>query len=288
MRSEDVYIWILQQLLENGQVTVSELETEFGEGTDEVLFGQDYLQRQAQKDVVDLDGVTYQLLDRAELTAQYGEMTEERPPQPLDFDMAAVISIPSSLRSDWEDDDISADFPLFSLKQALQRTITEADNNLYLAVPFFELDGFNILEDEFLEAADKGVHTHVLTREVFNPRNEDSIFHSKKLKALRELVERYQSRAPRGDLIEVRDFYHQIGPGNAALDMSIHSKIALADDSLVYIGSGEVRDSSMNLNGEAGYLVTRQNDVVFWDQFYQFFWNKADPVSRDFLNEQTE
>jgi len=288
MRSEDVYVWILDQLLEDGQVTMAALEAEFGEGTDGVLFGQDYLRRQASNDVLDRDAGTFHLLDRAELAAQYREMTEETPPQPLDFDMAAVISIPSSLRSDWDEDDISADFPVFSLKQALQRTITEADNDLYLAVPFFELDGFNILEDEFLEAADNGVHLHVLTREVFTPRNEDSIFHSKKLKALRELVERYQSRAPDDDLIEVRDFYYQIGPGNAALDMSIHSKMAVADHSLAYIGSGEVRDSSMNLNGEAGYLVPREDDVAFWDQFFHFFWDKADPVFRDYLNEQTE
>lgn len=288
MRSENVYIWILEQLLEDGQVTVTELEAEFGEGTDEVPFGQDYLRRQVRNDVLDRDAGTFHLLDRAELAAQYREMTEETPPRPLDFDMAAVISIPSSLRLDWDVDDISADFPVLSLKQALQRTITEADNNLYLAVPFFELDGFNILEDEFLEAADNGVHLHVLTREVFKPRNEDSIFHSKKLKALRELVERYQSRASRDDLIEVRDFYHQIGPGNAALDMSIHSKMAVADHSLAYIGSGEVRDSSMNLNGEAGYLVTREDDVVFWDQFFHFFWDKADPVSRDYLDEQIQ
>ena len=288
MRSEDVYIWILDHLLEDGQVTVAELEAEFGEGTDEVLFGQDYLRRQARKDVLDRDAGTFHLLDRAELAAQYREMTEETPPQPLDFDMAAVISIPSSLRSDWDEDDISTNLSVFSLKQALQRTITEADNDLYLAVPFFELDGFNILEDEFLEAAANGVHLHVLTREVFNPRNEDSIFHSKKLKALRELVERYQSRAPHDDLIEVRDFYHQIGPGNAALDMSIHSKIAVADHSLVYIGSGEVRDSSMNLNGEAGYLINREDDAAFWDQFFHFFWTKADPVSRDYLDEQIQ
>jgi phosphatidylserine/phosphatidylglycerophosphate/cardiolipin synthase-like enzyme len=267
---------------------VAELEAEFGEETDEVLFGQDYLQRQARNNVLDRDAATYHLLDRGELARQYREMTEETPPQPLDFDMAAVISIPSSLRSDWDDDDTSADFPVFSLKQALQRTITEAENDLYLAVPFFELDGFNILEDEFLEAADNGVHLYVLTREVFNPRNEDSIFHSKKLEALRELTERYQSVAPREDLIEIRDFYHQIGPGNAALDMSIHSKMAVADHSLAYIGSGEVRDSSMNLNGEAGYLVPREDDVAFWDQFFHFFWDKADPVFRDYLNEQTE
>jgi len=288
MRSEDVYIWLLDQLLEDGEVTIAELEAEFGEGTDEVLFGQDYLQRQARMDVLDRDGGTYHLLDRGELAAQYREMTEETPPRPLDFDMAAVISIPSSLRSEWDEDDISADFPVFTLKQALQRTITEADNDLYLAVPLFELDGFNILEDEFLEAADNGVHTHVLTREIFSPRNEDSIFHSKKLKALRELIERYQSRAPRDDLIEVRDFHHQIGPGNTALDMSIHAKLAIADHSLAYVGSGEVRDNSMNLNGEAGYLVTGDDNAAFWDQFFQFFWTKADPVSREYLNEQTQ
>jgi len=288
MRSEDVYIWTLEQLLEDGEVTVADLEAEFSEGTDEVLFGQDYLRRQAHNDVLDRDAGTYYLLDRSELATQYREMTEETPPQPLDFDMAAVISIPSSLRSDWDKDDISADFPVFSLKQALQRTITEADNDLYLAVPFFELDGFNILEDEFLEAAENGVHTRVLTREVFNPRNEDSIFHSKKLKALRELVERYQSVAPHDDLIEIRDFYHQIGPGNAALDMSVHSKLAVADHSLAYVGSGEIRDSSMNLNAEAGYLVTDEENIVFWDQFFHFFWDKGDPVSRSYLDDQIQ
>jgi hypothetical protein len=47
--------------------------------------------------------------------------------------------------------------------------------------------------------------------------------------------------------------------------------MAVADNSLAYIGSGEVRDSSMNLNGEAGYLVTRGDDVASRDQFFHFF-----------------
>lgn len=288
MRSEDVYIWILERLLEDGELRVSALEAEFGTQTDEVLFGRDYLRRQAQTDVLDHSCGTYHLLDSAELAAQYREMTDEAPPQPLDFDMAAVISIPSSLRSDWDGGDISTDFPVFSLKQALQQTLLEADDDLYCSVPFFELDGFNILEDEFLDAASNGVHTRVLTREVFNPRNEGSISHSKKLKALRELVERYQSVAPRDNMIEIRDFYHQIGPGNAALDMSIHSKLVVADHSLAYIGSGEVRDSSMNLNGEAGYLVTREDAVAFWERFFTFFWDNGDPVSREYLDEQIQ
>lgn len=44
----------------------------------------------------------------------------------------------------------------------------------------------------------------------------------------------------------------------------------------------------MNLNGEAGYLVTREDNVAFWDQFFYFFWDKADPVARDYLDEQIQ
>jgi hypothetical protein len=30
----------------------------------------------------------------------------------------------------------------------------------------------------------------------------------------------------------------------------------------------------MNLSGEAGYLITREDDIAFWHQFFHFFWIK--------------
>lgn len=290
MRTDRIYLWILEQLLERGEISVEELEDEFGADSDETLFGTDYLRRYAQQGILARDAGVFVLKDRGQIAEQYRDLAGESPPRPLDFETALVVSIPSSLRSEWDVDMGSKNdnVPIFSLKEALQQTITAAEDELYLSVPFFELDGFNALESEFLEVAERGVRTRVLTREIFTPRNEDSIFHSKKLKALRELFERYQSVASEDNLIQIRDFYHQIGPGNSALDMSIHSKMAIADNSVAYIGSGEIRDSSMNLNGEAGYLIGRESDAMFWKQFFEFFWQRGENVSREYLESQIE
>jgi sugar-specific transcriptional regulator TrmB len=270
------FAWIITELSQTGTVAVEDLHHEFNDEYD-LTYGEEYLKTLEREGVIErlpAAEAKYQVANVEALAAERDKFDEVSEYDTEDFDRAFVISVPSPLLAQFSEDDFDSPLPVLRLDQALQRILTDTDEVLRLGVPYLEADGLDRFADELYALAEQGVSLRVLTRELLvdNPADRD-------LKAARDLLDRYEDRGHGDTTIEIRDFYHAM-PGGRRLDMSIHFKMAIADQASAYVGSGEFRRSSMYKNGEAGYLVRFGDEVSFWMQFFDFFWEQADEVTR--------
>lgn len=285
MRDNDLYIWLHKELGEQGEVTLTNLPPGFEENMDARRFAEEYLDRLVRQDILTNEDEAYNVANAdAERQAYYGligESTEEWE-IPADRTHQPVVSVPSQLQSEWKEfaEQQGID-PAIPLKIALKTVVETAQEKLRITAPYFELDGLNLIDEEFRTVARRGVDVHILTRECLGDPGEYN--NNRKRKALVEVIDRYKQHAPATGSIIVKDYHHAIGNSNFKLDRSIHAKMAVADKAIAYVGSGEIRDSSMHLNGEAGYLSQEPAEIVQWSRFFDFFWKKATEAPRSEL-----
>lgn len=286
MLDNDFYIWIHQQLGDHGEIARDDITSAFPGDEDRVRFGEEYLDRLHRDGVLRNEGRKYVVADESAEREKYYELLEPTvgSPEPTEnTDYQPVISVPSQLQGDWQEFAEKQDIdPGISLKDALKQVFDSTEDILRLVVPYFEIDGMNLLDEEFHRLAENGVSVEILTREALV---DDGTFGSNRSrKHLREAIDRYESAATAEATIDVYDYYFAIGASKPKLDRSIHAKMAIADKRVAYIGSGEVRDSSMHLNGEAGYVTRQEGDLESWVGFFEFFKHRAEPVSRSQLD----
>ncbi|MFA9417994.1 phospholipase D-like domain-containing protein [Natrinema sp. HArc-T2] len=268
--------WIIAELSQSGTVSIEDLHNEFDDEYD-LTYGEEYLKTLKREGIIErlptADG-RYQVTSEDAFAAEREKFDEASEYDTQDFDRALVISVPSPLLAQFSEDDFDYPIPMLQLDQALQRVLIDTEDVIRLGVPYLEGDGLDRFADELYALAEQGVSLRVLTRELLvdNPADRD-------LKAARDLLDKYEDRIDNGGTIEIRDFYHAM-PSGRRLDMSVHFKMAIADQTSAYVGSGEFRRSSMYKNGEAGYLVRSTDEARFWAQFFDFFWEQADQVTR--------
>lgn len=280
------YIWIHQQLGDDGEFVLDDIESAFPGDVDRVRFGEEYLDRLQREGILRDEGHKYVVTDESAEREKYYDLLEPavRSPEPSGkADYQPVISVPSQLQGDWQEfAEKQGIEPGISLKDALKQVFDSTNDTLRLVVPYFEIDGMNLLDDEFHRLAKNGVSVEILTREALV--DDGSYGSNRSRKHLHEAIDRYESAATADGTIDVYDYYFAIGVGNPKLDRSIHAKMAIADKRVAYIGSGEVRDSSMHLNGEAGYVTREESDLESWVGFFEFFKYRSEPVSKAQLN----
>lgn len=288
MFENDVYLWIHRCLAEEGEVSEEEVQEEFGTDSDEYQFASEYLDRLTRQDILSLENGSFIVSDVSqERRACYRLVgaSDETVDLPDDFVYEPVINVPTKVRNSWEeyakDSGIS---PGVTIQSALSAVIDEADETLSISAPFFELDGLNAINESFTDAAHRGVNIRILVRgtQVPQPRKYSQ---NRRRKALIEAIDRFEQASDSESTIEIHDYHHLIGGENPKLDRSIHAKLAVADSDLAYVGSGEIRDSSMNLNVEAGYLIADTVDVTQWRVFFDFLWELSDEVHREELSD---
>lgn len=285
MLDDDFYIWIHRQLGDRGEIELDDITSAFPEDEDRVRFGEEYLDRLDRDGVLREDGSKYVVADQSAEREKYYDLLEPTvgSPEPSGkSDYQPVISVPSQLQADWQNFADKQDIdPGVSLKQALKQVLDSTEDTLRLVVPYFEIDGMNLLDEEFHRLAENGVSVEILTREALV--DDGSFGSNRSRKHLREAIDRYESAATADATIDVYDYYFTIGASKSKLDRSIHAKMAIADKCVAYIGSGEIRDSSMHLNGEAGYLTREETDIESWLGFFDFFKYRAESVSKSQL-----
>lgn len=287
MLDNDIYLWLHRQLGEQREVTLTEFKTEFPNDSYSANFAEEYLDRLTRQGILNEQACDrYVVVDEQAERQEYYKLLEPSTKTPTLESQAVhqpVMGVPSQLQSEWEEfaerNGISAGI---TLKDALKEVFNQSGNTLRLIVPYFEVDGLNLLDEEFLKIAEDGVSVEILTREALT--DADDFGKNKRRKALLEAIDRYEKVAPSDGSIKIRDYYFAIGSEQPKLDRSVHAKVAIADDNLAYVGSGEVRDSSMHLNGEAGYLSREPTEVEGWRGFFDFFWNRSETVSRYHLD----
>ncbi|WP_224450560.1 phospholipase D-like domain-containing protein [Haloprofundus salilacus] len=292
MLDDELYLWLHEEIQATNEVSVDDIPDEYEDITAARNFASEYLDYLSQRGAVSpVSEQKYELQDaEVEREAYYqildshstsvNRVKDEMTYQP-------VVSIPTRVQTDWE---AFADRRNVGqgirLKDALTEVFTTADSTLRVVAPYFEIDGLNRLEDAFEQSVRSGVELKILTRELLRPSDEYK--HNRDRKAILELMDRFAAIDAPESTLSVYDYYHAIGGKNPKLDRSIHAKMAIADETLAYIGSGEIRDSSMMLNGEAGYLTRRRADIKTWTAFFDFFEDKAEKVTREILEEVVE
>ena len=136
---------------------------------------------------------------------------------------------------------------MLETREAFIYVIESAAKVLRISSPFFQA---NILDDGvlpelktlFLEAFQRGCEIRILSREIFSHRSSDF-----------EWLKLFSKKYGYSHLLKIYD-YHIETPERKVVS-STHSKMLIADASLAYVGSGELRKNSIAHNFEIGCLI---------------------------------
>lgn len=290
MQSDEVYVRVLTRLLEDGTVTEAELNEEIGDPAAEefvplffdVYTNEGYIEADAQGKTTQ-----YTLVDRGwanDLLTSL-QSVENTAPTDISGTSTLVANVPPQLLTEF--DKLCAEHPdvqVHRLRDAFARIIDSTTTIARWAVPYFEYSGIESLEDEFEALAARDVDVRVLTRGVLERKSSGS--YVEKLRGLKLLLDKYDAHASTGT-IELREFEQRIGAEDTEFHyMGVHQKMLIADDTEAYVGSGEIRRGSLQLNGEAGQITTDPAEVAFWSDYYDLFWDRSETISEEFLLSQ--
>jgi hypothetical protein len=125
----------------------------------------------------------------------------------------------------------------------LQTLLNRADSIARIAAPYFDPE--QRVFEAIVALPERGVETHVLTREVRPPHGNP-----KTQAAIDRL--RGNMSAPARDLFEVRDLYEK-GPDGQ--EEAIHAKAVIIDETRCYLGSANLIQTALTSNFELGVLM---------------------------------
>ncbi len=145
------------------------------------------------------------------------------------------------------------------LKEAILKVIRSAKRTLSISSPFLDLDGIPEIREELLNKAFMNVKIKILVREPLRRKGkEDSIISFLKLVEKSGVLKN----------IDIKLYHYEKTP---YVKSSTHAKFVIADGDYMYIGSGELRENSIEKNFEAGLLKKGReaNDLeaIFLDLF---------------------
>jgi len=140
---------------------------------------------------------------------------------------------------------------LLDLKKCFKKVIKSSKDQIRISSPFIEK---NILdENAFPEIKtlirntfNNDVNIKIITREIQRKRKNDVDWIIKIAKELNKL-----------QYLEIVDYHIK---RNNKIYASTHAKMLIADEYLAYVGSGELRKNSLNVNLEIGCLI--EGDMV--------------------------
>jgi phosphatidylserine/phosphatidylglycerophosphate/cardiolipin synthase-like enzyme len=197
---------------------------------------------------------------------------------------ALVVSAPLSMTGKLRALQASYDqLAIEEMKEAFSELLANAQREVFLSVPFLELDGLMVFVDEIKSLGNRRVAVRALTRELIAPRRVDYGYYQK-LRAFSKLVDVYVSGGGDPELVEVRDYTIKIGgAGDRRLIYEgIHQKMIVVDRAQAYIGSGEIRAPSFVVNGDVGVVQSGQA-AEFWADYFLLFWSEAQKVDHQFF-----
>jgi hypothetical protein len=124
--------------------------------------------------------------------------------------------------------------------RAFKMIIAAACSRLFIVSPYIDDTGVRYLAEPLRSVVERGGKIYLLTRETAAKQ----ISRSHGLEALARLA---------GDRLSVRD-YHTQAQGMSHFT-STHAKLVLADETLGYVGSAEVRGNALDKNFEMGAII---------------------------------
>lgn len=132
-------------------------------------------------------------------------------------------------------------------RESFTEIIKSAREVLRISSPFFER---NIIEDDAFpefptllsSALDRGCELRIVSRQISAKRSSD----------LNWLIQLFRKI---GKIDQVRLFDYHIEDSGHSIVSSIHAKMLIADYSVAYVGSAEIRRNSISKNFEVGALI---------------------------------
>jgi phosphatidylserine/phosphatidylglycerophosphate/cardiolipin synthase-like enzyme len=160
------------------------------------------------------------------------------------------------------------------LRASFVRVINSAAQELRISSPYLEGEGVNLIMGPLEAAAGRGVSLRVLVR--IKNRAKPNLALIGAVLTLNNVF---------GNRLQVRSYHRYLAGGqNPAFQAfgGIHSKIVAADASIAYVGSGEVRDHSLNRNFELGFVIADPAIAALINSVFDAVWDISDPVAVEY------
>ncbi|MCP3682886.1 MAG: hypothetical protein GY861_09370 [bacterium] len=144
---------------------------------------------------------------------------------------------------------------LVTIEDSFKHLINISKNKIKISSPFFELSGWNVLEKDFIKFMEFGGKIFILCRgKEINSSDNRCIAIKKLLQKVRDLG--FQNN------IEFREYHYANKQKNKKgyIKSSTHAKLFISDKEEAYVGSGEIRKNSFDINFEMGVLI--KGDLV--------------------------
>jgi hypothetical protein len=137
-----------------------------------------------------------------------------------------------------------------TIEDCFKHLIRNSRKIIKISSPFFDKSGWDRLEPEFLEFLKRGGKLIILCRGKELDRDEESIGSKKRRRDILKILNSLQKK----DLdsqIEFREYHYS----EKRIRSSTHAKLFISDNKEAYIGSGEIRKNSFDINFEMGVLL---------------------------------
>ncbi len=158
------------------------------------------------------------------------------------------------------------------LSDAFANIIASAQHQLRISSPYIEWHGLNLLISSFEDAAARGVLMKLLVR-IDDLENPDL----RSIEAILALYELF------GGKLEVRSYSKSTEQGGFSMSLGgVHSKILIADTTLLYAGSGEIRDHALSRNFELGFVSSDSSMAELVTQIFEAVWAISESIEAEY------
>jgi len=135
---------------------------------------------------------------------------------------------------------------LNTLLEEFKKLFMSAKQSIRICSPFIEWKGFEFFKDILVNRAADGMKIKLLSRQI-SPR--ENITRYKEIQKIFKIFNKFGLL----DFVEIRNYH--FSTEDLKLASSIHAKIIIIDKNQAYIGSGELRESSLRKNLELGVIL---------------------------------
>lgn len=233
--------------------------------------------------LADLDEIAAQI--KAERTP-----ASESPPAPAPIPSVDAIAVAPAALQGWK---LAAtlppgmalpDSPLVSgMREAFVQVIGQAQQVLRISSPYIESPGLNLVSDPLRATMARGVNLRLMVRIEKLKEPKPTL-----AGAIGDLYRNY------GSSVEVRSYSQFVGPqdgpapgegrhGGTNVEPwvhwgGVHAKLLIADGNAAYVGSGEIRDHSLNRNFEVGFVIADSEPIALLCTLFDMVWDRAKPI----------
>lgn len=158
------------------------------------------------------------------------------------------------------------------LRDSFGEIIGLAQETLRISSPYIEQPGLNLILTQFEKAANHGVTLKLLTR------IDDAVKpNMRQIMAILTLYNLFRGK------IEVRTFSRTVGSVSNQLSLGgVHAKLMIADSRKAYVGSGEIRDHSLNRNFEVGLVIDYIDTIKTINKLFESVWSISEIVTIEY------